>query len=98
MSVIRRTIKAFNIGPLFAETYDFAKILINELLKLLPSTTTSPISIDVPRRNFQAVKLIEELHMKWEFDTTEMWTKQLPMGNDRTKINGVYGILSYDLG
>ncbi len=89
--VIRKCIKGYKIGPLFAENADIADILYRQLAG---NTYGAIIYIDIPHPNKSAEALIKKYNMERDFTEARMYTK----GNPDIDLSKVYGITTYELG
>lgn len=89
--VIRPCQQGFKIGPLFAEHPSIA----NELfLSLANYAKHQAIYLDIPENNPLAIKLVEQYHLEKVFATARMYLK----GQPDIKLQGIYGITSFELG
>ncbi|MEO2265811.1 GNAT family N-acetyltransferase [Pseudoalteromonas sp. YIC-656] len=90
--VIRKCRNGHKIGPLFADTPDFAESLF---LALKAQTSEfEPIFLDTPEINQAAVALAEKHNMQVSFETARMYTQAAPdLG-----LNRVYGVASFEIG
>lgn len=89
---IRKCVEGYKVGPLFALTPKSARMLLSKAISTLPEGT--PLIIDVPEINAEAVKLANELAEPTGFSTVRMYSQKTPEIN----LNGVYGVTSYELG
>jgi GNAT superfamily N-acetyltransferase len=89
---IRKCFEGYKVGPLFALTPKSAKTLLCKAISTLPEGT--PLFIDVPEVNADAVKLVSELAEPTGFSTVRMYSQKTPEFN----IKGVYGVTSCELG
>lgn len=89
--MIRKCVTGYKIGPLFAED----KSIGEELFKGLNNfAVNSPIFLDVPEVNKQAVKLAKKYNMQPMFETARMYTKKPPIIN----LKKVFGVATFELG
>lgn len=89
--VIRRCLRGFKIGPLFAESSEIA----NELfLSLAAHANGEEIFLDVIEDNLEAMRLVNYYKLDKVFTTARMYTKQAPNIN----IQHIYGITTFELG
>ncbi|MCX4188006.1 GNAT family N-acetyltransferase [Methylophaga sp. OBS4] len=90
--VIRKCLRGYKIGPLFADTPELAEQLF---LALKASVTPAePVYLDVPAINTQAVALAQRHHMTIMFETARMYTMELP----DISLNRTFGVTSFELG
>ncbi len=90
--VIRKCLNGYKIGPLFANSSEFAESLF---LALTASVKQSePVFLDIPEINEEAIALAENHNMKPVFETARMYTVSCP----QTPLNRVFGITSFELG
>ncbi len=89
--VVRKCFQGNRVGPLFAETPQTAKRLLDSLAA---SVAGQEIFIDVPTVNAYAVQLALSNGMKPAFTTARMYTKQAP----NLPLEKIYGVTSLELG
>lgn len=90
--VLRACRNGHKIGPLFADSPEWAEILFNALLSR--SAHGAPVFLDVPECNPAAVALAERNGMHMVFETARMYTGPAPdVATDRT-----YGVTTFELG
>jgi len=92
VGVIRKAAQGFKIGPLWAETNEHAKSLLQALMKWAgPGQKMYLDAIDV---NANAVKLAKELNMVCVFESARMYTAPVtPLPFER-----LYGVTSLEIG
>ena len=88
----RRCISGHKIGPLFARDAVTARALLRELFMGVELNT--PVYLDVPEINEEAVSLVESLSMKPCFGTARMYKNGIP-DLDASRI---FGVTSFELG
>lgn len=89
--MIRKCVTGYKIGPLFADD----KIIAEDLFKKLNNFAVgSPIFIDIPEVNKEALKLVNKYKMKAMFETARMYTKKMPIIN----LNKVFGVTTFEVG
>ncbi len=89
--MIRKCVTGYKIGPLFADN----KIIAEDLFKTLNNFAVgSPIFLDIPEVNKEAIKLVNKYKMKPMFETARMYTKKSPVIN----LNKIFGVTSFELG
>ncbi|NOX99267.1 MAG: GNAT family N-acetyltransferase [Verrucomicrobia bacterium] len=92
--VVRECDSGFKIGPLFADTPAIAAQIFSALSS---HATGSPLVLDVPEVNAEAMDLAQQNGMKEVFGCARMYhggdglASQLPWGN-------IYGITTFELG
>ncbi len=89
--LIRKCFNGHKIGPLFAETQEIAKTILDSLASSVPN---EEIFLDVPEPNKTGVALAKSYGMKTVFATARMYTNQ----QFELPINGIYGITTFELG
>jgi GNAT superfamily N-acetyltransferase len=90
--VIRSCRKGFKIGPLFADRADLAEQLFCALKASIPEG--SPLYLDIPEVNPEAVTLAKRHNMNAVFETARMYRgkkPELPTGK-------IYGVTTFELG
>ncbi len=90
--VIRPCRNGYKIGPLFSRDGEVAEVLFRSLVSRAPEGT--PVFLDVPETNRDAVALAERHDMSLQFETARMYrgaTPALPLAN-------IFGITSFELG
>ncbi len=90
--VIRACHTGFRIGPLFADTPAVAQALFNALQNTVPEN--SPIFIDIPEPNADAVALVTAQGMEPIFETARMYTQSQPA----LDLGRMYAVTSLELG
>ncbi|OIO13713.1 GNAT family N-acetyltransferase [Candidatus Gottesmanbacteria bacterium CG23_combo_of_CG06-09_8_20_14_all_37_19] len=90
--VVRKCKTGFKVGPLFADTKAIANTLFQQMRSFIGKN--SPIFIDVPETNNDAVTLAETYQMKPIFETARMYTKEPP----NIPINKIFGVTTFELG
>ena len=90
--MIRKCRTGYKIGPLFAETFEVADNLFQSLVGSIPENT--PIFMDIPEINPEAVKLVNKYSMEKGFSTARMYTKTPP----KLPIERIYGVTTYEVG
>ena len=89
---IRKGLEGYRIGPLFALTPEVADTLFCKALSWAPEGT--PVYLDVPEINSDALNLADKYQMEPVFRTVRMYTQKAPQIN----MNGVYGVTNLELG
>lgn len=90
--VIRECRDGHKIGPLFADTQEFAESLF--LALKAKASESEPTFLDTPEINQAAVALAEKHNMKVSFETARMYTQAAPdLG-----LNRVFGVTSFEIG
>lgn len=89
--VLRPCYEGFKIGPLFADTPDIADALF---LHLAACARGQTVALDVPEINPHALAMAKRYHMEKVFTTARMYLKYVP----EVRMNGIFGITSFELG
>jgi ribosomal protein S18 acetylase RimI-like enzyme len=89
--VIRQSHTGFRIGPLNADDEQIAEQL---LLALLAFSSDTPVFLDVPDANPEAIKLAQRYGMKPVSEVARMYNKQIP----NLPINRVFAVTSLEVG
>lgn len=89
---IRACDVGYKIGPLNAENADLAHELFLALTATVPEG--SPIFLDVPEPNKNAIQLAESFGMSPVFETARMYTKEFPP----LPLDKIFGITTFELG
>lgn len=90
--MIRKCRTGYKIGPLFAKTFEVADNLFQSLVSSIPENT--PIFLDIPEINSEAVRLVNKYLMEKSFSTARMYTKTPP----KLPIERIYGITTFEVG
>lgn len=90
-AVIRKAETGYKIGPLFAENTIVAEELFKSCLNIAPN---SPIFLDIPTTNQNAIDLVKKYTGKYIFECARMYHGTPP----KIEINNIYGITSFELG
>jgi len=90
--MIRKCRKGYKIGPLFANSFKIADNLFKSLANSVEEN--SPIFLDIPEINQDAVKLVNQYKMQKVFATARMYTKKIP----KLPINKTYGVTTFEVG
>lgn len=89
---VRRCIKGFKIGPLYADSISIAEELYRTASGF--AGKGEAIYLDVPETNKEAVRFAESKGMKKVFETARMYTGEEPEIN----INKIIGVTTFELG
>ncbi|CAN5410913.1 GNAT family N-acetyltransferase [soil metagenome] len=89
--VIRASVAASRIGPLYGASSAIASALVTALAAAMPG---KPVAIDMPDFNEAGTRLAEQLGLKPAFETARMYTGAEP-AIDR---DGLFGVASLELG
>ncbi len=89
--VIRKCIKGFKIGPLFADNEEIADKLFVGLSSSVPN---EHIYIDVPEKNSAAINLALKHKMRVQIETIRMYSIKEPS----FPVENVYGFTTFELG
>jgi GNAT superfamily N-acetyltransferase len=90
--VIRRCQHGYKLGPLFADTPEFAEALFLALRAQVP--IGSPFYLDVPEVNKAAMALAAGYGLKSMFETARMYTPHVP----DLPLDRIFGVTSFELG
>ena len=90
-AVIRKCIKGYKIGPLFALNENIARSLYECCLN---SAIDESVYLDVPCSNIQAMQLVKEYNATYVFECARMYYGTPP----DTMSDRVFGITSFELG
>ncbi len=90
--LLRRCQQGYKIGPLFADTPEFAEILFQGLTAHVPSE--QPYYFDVPEVNVAAVALAHRHGLVSMFETARMYMPQAP----ELPVERIFGVTSFELG
>lgn len=90
--VIRPCRSGYKVGPLLADTPALAAQLFDALVGCVPPG--SPIQLDVPCTNPQAVALAESRHLEPVFQTARMYAGHAPT----LPLHRQYGVTTFELG
>jgi hypothetical protein len=89
--MIRKCVTGYKIGPLFSDN----KLIAEKLFKKLNNFAVgSPIFLDIPEVNKDALELVNQYKMKPMFETARMYTRKPPVIN----LNKVFGITTFEVG
>lgn len=89
--VIRKCIKGYKIGPLFAATPAIAQALFEALCSKIQE---GPIYLDIPEPNQNAQTLVKYYGMFPTFEVMRMYRNGMP----QLDLQGIYGFTSFELG
>ena len=90
--VLRPCRTGFKIGPLFADAPDLAERLFNALRTRAP--TRSPVFLDIPEANGEALALVKRHGMTAMFETARMYKGPAPT----LPLDRLFGVTSFELG
>ncbi|MBE9061615.1 GNAT family N-acetyltransferase [cf. Phormidesmis sp. LEGE 11477] len=90
--VLRPCQLGYKIGPLFADTPEFAEAIFLALKSHVQPSV--PFYLDVPSVNTAAVDLAKKYRMTSVFETARMYTQQPPA----LPLNKIFGITTFELG
>ncbi|MEL7357823.1 MAG: GNAT family N-acetyltransferase [Cyanobacteria bacterium J06560_6] len=90
--VLRPCQQGYKIGPLFADTPQFAETLFLALKSQVQQGVL--FYLDVPGVNTAAVELAKKYRMTSVFETARMYTKELP----ELPLHQIFGITTFELG
>ena len=90
--MVRKCKIGFKVGPLFANSPEIADKLFQKMRSFTGKAT--PIFLDTPEVNKEAITLAKTHKMKPMFETARMYTKKQPLVN----LNRVFGVTTFELG
>ncbi|EDX85920.1 acetyltransferase, GNAT family [Synechococcus sp. PCC 7335] len=90
--VLRPCQQGYKIGPLFADTPQFAEEIFLSLTAHVNSD--QPFYLDIPSVNTAAVELVKKYRMTSVFETARMYTQTPP----ELPLNKIFGITTFELG
>jgi hypothetical protein len=90
--VIRRCVRGWKVGPLFADDVTAAEAILGSLLARIPSD--DPWILDIPEPNAAARALVLRRGMTQVFATARMYTGPAPA----IDLGRVFGVTSFELG
>ena len=90
--LIRPCRQGYKIGPLFADTADFADRLFRALTATVPPD--SPVYLDVPEGNAAAIAIAQRYHLQPMFETARMYAGPAP----QLPLERLFGVTSFELG
>ncbi len=90
--VIRKCLKGYKIGPLFADNYDIAESIFIALIG--KTEKGESIYFDIPEINKYAVNITQKFNMNKVFATARMYNAAAP----DLHLNKIFGITSFELG
>ncbi|MEM9980080.1 MAG: GNAT family N-acetyltransferase [Cyanobacteria bacterium P01_D01_bin.2] len=90
--VLRPCQTGYKIGPLFANGGAIARNLFQTLVAQVPVGT--PVYLDVPEVNAEAVALAEQYGMTPVFETARMYTQKSP----ELPLERIFGVTTFELG
>lgn len=90
--VVRACRAGFKIGPLFADSAEFAGRLFVALKGHVPKD--EPVFLDTPNVNPAALDLARKHHMTAVFETARMYTRKKP----DLPLNRLFGVTTFELG
>ncbi len=90
--VIRRCVRGWKVGPLFADGADAAEAILDALLVRIPPG--EPWILDIPEPNEGARALVARRGMTQVFATARMYTGPAPA----IDLDRVFGVTSFELG
>ena len=90
--VIRRCVRGWKVGPLFADDVTAAEAILDALLARIPPA--DPWILDIPEPNAAARALVARRGMTQVFATARMYTGPAP----DIDLDRVFGVTSFELG
>lgn len=89
--VIRKCIKGYKIGPLFADNKTIAKEILEGLVAKIGY---SPFYLDVPELNKDALELVQNYMFRKVFSTARMYKNN----EFKQNLNKIYGVTTFEVG
>lgn len=89
--VLRPCQKGFKVGPLFADSLDFAIEIFNSLCA---KAGNASVFLDIPEINSKGIKIAEDFNLQSKFETVRMYNKKPP----NQLLDKVFGVTSFELG
>lgn len=90
--VVRKCLRGYKIGPLFAQSPEYAEGLFQALVSSV--SEGEPVFLDIPDPNPHAQALVSKYGMQKVFETARMYTKQAP----DLHLLHIYGVTTFELG
>jgi GNAT superfamily N-acetyltransferase len=90
--VMRLCRSGYKVGPLFADSQEFADRLFSALKAYAPEG--APIFLDIPAVNVAAVDLVRQHQMTVAFETARMYKRKIP----DLPLDRLFGITTFELG
>lgn len=95
VGTIRQCREGFKVGPLMADSFEVANLLIASLSNLFADAAENiEIVLDVPEPNKSAVRLAEQAGLRPVFETARMYKGDMPM----YQLDTLYGVSTFELG
>jgi hypothetical protein len=90
-AVVRKTIKGYKIGPLFADN----EMVAEELYKAcLNAVVGESVYLDIPVNNPGAINLVRKYNATYVFECARMYYGKAP----ETESDKIFGITTFELG
>lgn len=89
--VIRKCSIGYKIGPLFAESLEIAKMLLEVLRS---KVSDGPVFLDTPEVNLDSQALAEHYKMSPKFEVIRMYRNGIP----KLPLNNIYAVTTFELG
>ncbi len=90
-AVIRKVVKGYKIGPLFADTCEIAEELYKACLNFAADEL---VYLDIPTINKEAVHLVNKYNATYVFECARMYYGDAP----KVALDKIYGITTFELG
>jgi GNAT superfamily N-acetyltransferase len=90
--MIRKCRNGYKVGPLFADNLTVANNIFQKLSNRVEEK--SPIFLDIPEVNQDAIELVNQHQMEKVFATARMYTKEAP----KLPVNNIFGVTTFELG
>jgi hypothetical protein len=94
-ATLRPCLTGYKVGPLFADSTDIAKALLNAVLSSIPEDHNEhEVFVDMPQPNASAFALADELGLDKVFETARMYSDHEP----DIDLNRIFGVTTFELG
>lgn len=90
-AVVRKALKGFKVGPLFADDFTVADALYRACLNSVPDEF---LYLDIPMINNDAIRLVENYKAQYVFECARMYHGDTP----DIPIHRIFGITTFELG
>ncbi|WP_298846907.1 GNAT family N-acetyltransferase [uncultured Ruegeria sp.] len=94
-ATLRPCLTGYKVGPLFADSTDIAKALLNAVLSSIPEDHTEhEVFVDMPQPNASAFALADEIGLDKVFETARMYSSHQP----DIDLDRIFGVTTFELG
>jgi len=99
LGVIRKADSGYRVGPLFSDSIDIVRSLLQMLCDQVNISTDSPVFLDVPACNRAGMEIVTQYNMKPVFECARMIKPSLHAVRTTTlPTQQIFGITSWELG